>query len=192
MKKGQVKIQGMDIFDASVTYPYPSWFSSGLIGHAKNNQHGPIFTTTEIPTGQTFESWTEKYSINAIYSYGKYKKNINLDKFTIYSIAKLMRNCRKENMNAKALPGSKNNLIMIIYCGRTISNPKIGEIGVFRFTKYKNTYFKIAQQWKVKSFNSKEVTNISLKQLGVNPKNFNNAKKMLNEVSFSPSLRPMK
>lgn len=65
MKKGQVTFQSTNIFNASVIYPYPSWFKTGLVGNAKNDQKENVFSTTQIPTGQMFKDWNEKYSINA-------------------------------------------------------------------------------------------------------------------------------
>ncbi|AXA34229.1 hypothetical protein [Francisella adeliensis] len=189
MKKGQVEFQSINIFDATVIYPYPTWFKSGLIGNAKNDQKGPVFSTTQIPTGQTFKDWNEKYTINAIY--GKYQKNLDLNKFMSYSIAKLMNQCKKEDMEGKALLNKKNDLMMVIYCGKYSNNSKKGEIGIFRYTKYKETYFDISQRWKVDSFNVKSISSVPLKKLGITQANFKKATEEIMKASFSESLRPV-
>lgn len=57
----------------------------------------------------------------------------------------------------------------MIYCGKYSNNPKKGEIGIFRYTKFKNTYFDISQRWKVDSLNVKDIDSTPLKKTSKKP-----------------------
>ena len=194
MTKEQVQTQGMNIYDASVSYPYPSWFSTGLVGDVYKKQNGGTFIYEQIPTGQSFDNWKEIYAVYGLYTTSD---KVDLDKFIAYSITPFVQACGKDNLKIQYLFNRNDNRIITIYCGKYLNNPKQGEIGVFRFTKFENTYFKIYQEWKTNTFDVNKlgknpIDNFNYKDASIKQSTFENATIGLSKATFIKSLRPIK
>ncbi|WP_407877834.1 hypothetical protein [Francisella sciaenopsi] len=161
MSKDQVKnsIQTMKIYDASLTYPYPTWFSTGLIGDVYRSQKGISFLYEQIPTGQSFDDWKEIYTISGLYD----KENkLSISQYANYVLSGFVKSCGK---NVKILNTAKteSSSMSILLCG-SLSNKNIkaynnnpGEVAIFKFIKFKNTIIQIGQEWKTKSFDATSI-----------------------------------
>lgn len=161
MTKDQVKnsIQTMNVYDVSLTYPYPTWFSSGLIGDVYKTQKGVSFLYEEIPTGQNFDSWKEIYTIAGLYD----KENkLTISQYANFVLAGFVKSCNK---NIKILNASKteSSSMSILLCG-SLSNKNIkaysnnpGEVAIFKFIKFKNTFIQIGQEWRTESFDTTSI-----------------------------------
>ncbi|MED7788398.1 hypothetical protein [Francisella sp. 19X1-34] len=161
MSKQQTKhaIQSMKIYDASLTYPYPTWFSTGLVGDVYRTQKGISFLYEQIPTGQKFDSWNEIYTIAGIYD----KDNkISLSQYQSFVLGGFSKSC---NHNIKILNAvkTKSSSMAILLCGALsdkhlkVYKDQPGEVAIFKFMKFKNTLIQVGQEWKTKPFDATKI-----------------------------------
>ncbi|MED7819458.1 MULTISPECIES: hypothetical protein [unclassified Francisella] len=161
MSKDQVKnsIQTMKVFDASLTYPYPIWFSTGLVGDVYRDQKGGGFLYEQIPTGQKFDSWNEIYTIASIYDK---EGKISVSQYQAFILNGFSSSC---NHNIKVLNAvkTKSSSIVILLCG-SLTNKDIkaynnapGEVAIFKLMKFKNTLIQVGQEWKTKPFDATKI-----------------------------------
>ena len=166
--------QAMKVYQTTLNYPYPSWFSTELVGKNYTNENGNTFISEQIPTGQTFDNWKELYAVYSVYT--KHSQ-FNLNKFINMSLAVYINNCGIKNLSLLNLSkkGDANAKTYLLFCYQfnnnlkqeaksnkkldsyLTNNGKNGEVALFKFLKVKDTYIKVYQEWKVPSFNVKGI-----------------------------------
>ncbi len=181
-KNSNTSMESMKIFEASVSFPYPNWFTHGFVGDIYKKQNGASFIFEEIPLEQTFDNWKELY---AVYGLNSKSDKINLEKFIIYSIIPFQNVCGK-NIKLAAVNKNSATPTYLLFCGKK-SKSKYGEVAILKFFKVKNTYIKVYQEWNITPF---EVSNLGsnsshwIDKIDINKKSFNNAyNKIYNKAS---------
>ena len=179
MTKEQTKnsIQSMKVYDASLVYPYPSWFSTQMVGDIYRYQKGVSFLYEQIPTGQTFNNWKEIYTIAGLYD----KNNkLSITQYANFFLSRFTKSCGN-NIKILNTSKTKSSSMSILLCG-SLSNKNIkvydnnpGEVAIFKFIKFKNTLIQIGQEWKTKPF---DTTNISQATFLDNAYKYAGSKKM--------------
>ncbi|WP_150466408.1 hypothetical protein [Francisella sp. SYW-9] len=163
MSKEQAKhtILSKDIYNAKLTYPYPAWFSTGLVGDVYRSQKGLSSLYEQIPIGQKFDSWNEIYTIAGIYD----KDNkISLSQYQSFVLGGFSKSC---NHNIKIVNAvkTKSSSMAILLCGSlSDKNLKVyknqpGEVAIFKFIKFENTLIQVGQEWKTKPFDANKINN---------------------------------
>ena len=146
-------IQTLNVFDSIVTYPYPSWFSNGVVGDISKQKTDTIFIYDQVPNNQTVENWQELYSV---YGINNHSPKSHLGEVVDSTFLPFAKYCGKDNMNVVSLRMQDNDEFYLLFCGG-YDNPKekakiYGEVALFRFMKNDHDYIRLAQEWKVKPF----------------------------------------
>jgi len=154
--------QVIKIFNAIVSYPLPSWIKPPISldqSEYYKDQQGPSFLLEQIPKGEKFESWSRLYAVHGTVI--KNGQNITLDNYAFLNFGPLIKACGKENISLQRIHQSKHSQSFVVLCQDTPHaqpgsgyGQGVGEVGLFRFTKFKNTFIKIYQEWRGQSFDS--------------------------------------
>ena len=152
------------MFEAVISYPLPSWIEPPISldqSEYYTNRQGASYLIEQVPKGEKFTAWNRLYAIHGVmYKNGK---NINLDKYAVLNFGPLIKACGKENFFLQRIFQTKTSQTFLIVCQDTPhSQPGsgygrgVGEVGIFRFIKFKNTLIKVYQEWRGKSFVAKD------------------------------------
>ncbi|MCR4379052.1 MAG: hypothetical protein NUV50_13275 [Rhodospirillales bacterium] len=148
--------QVINIFDAIVNYPSPSWQRSINIQNEHEfyrNQSGAQFIFEMIPKGEAFEAWSKMLVISgARLPDGT---NMDLGLFANSQIAPFAQICARESFSVQTLQASTDAVSVIVYCPDSPNGPKalgygagVGEIALIAFRKANRTFIKIAHEWR--------------------------------------------
>ncbi len=153
--------QALNMFDAKVSYPAPSWqkttdaFKEIEYSHQANDN---AIILEQIPKGQTFKSWTNLYAVTAQYS-----KTIPLSVYVNLSTNAFLVACGKENFETRFLAKNPNAYLFFVFCQNSANGPPhlgygdgVGEISVMMISKHKDTFVKIYEQWRGKNFSVRD------------------------------------
>lgn len=149
--------QIINIFDALVQYPSPSWVTPEVPLHGSEyyrNAQGNQFIFEQIPKGEFFESWTKLYAIGGLYAPG-----VPLQSFVADSLGTYLKFCGKQHFRIQRVGVSENPFVVIIYCENSPNGPTKfgygdgkGEITIMWIGHFKNTLMKVYQHWRGKRF----------------------------------------
>lgn len=149
--------QTINLFDAVVIYPAPSWQRStdpSKDSEFSRNQSGPSFILEQIPKGERFEKWSRLYAVAAVRVQG-----LTLKDFINQSLTPFYNACGKENFSVLALPQTHEGITLRVLCQNSPLGPVkfgygdgVGEVTLMRFGQVGNTFIKIYQHWRGKSF----------------------------------------
>ncbi|MBO6782369.1 MAG: hypothetical protein JJ899_03720 [Alphaproteobacteria bacterium] len=157
-------ITAINVYDAIVTLPQPSWSGTSTDGRPDieqsryyKDQKGPQFIFEQIPKDEEFESWTRLYAVFGFHS-GR-DSNIPLDAFVAASVQQFFNSCGPANVKVDLLHRSRVAVTMIVLCRDSPNGrreigygPGIGQVGLFTFARYRNTLLKIYQEWRGSAF----------------------------------------
>jgi hypothetical protein len=149
-------IQNIHIFDSVLTFPYPDWFKTGLVGDIYKKQDGPTFIYEQVPVNETLNNWQEMFAVSAI----KHDSpKFNMAAFIDTTFKPYEESCGTEDFVAEPLMQKTDDEMYIIFCSdtnnsvnTTESDTSYGEVAIFRFIKHHDTYIKIYQEWKIPAF----------------------------------------
>ena len=155
----------INIYDAVVTYPSPSWIPQGADTDQIMNgseffreQKGEVFVFEQIPKGQEFDSWTSIYAVSGLKV--PTDSPVTMDLFVSSTLSGLANACDgRDNIFLHYLEKTEKAVTTLIFCQKFGKGPhpngyhsSMGEIGLFRFFRKKDTFIKVYQEWRGNGF----------------------------------------
>jgi hypothetical protein len=169
------------IFDAIVRYPAPSWYKPSIqLDQSEyfRDQKGPSFIIEQIPKGEKFDDWSKLHAVRGIYI-GK-NRTVVLRKFAMATVVPFFQVCGKENVRIDPIVKSADTMTFMIICsnstnmkaasvdGTSVYGEGIGQVGLYRLFKFRNTFIKIYQEWRGKKFNKNDIATWPVNQKELN------------------------
>lgn len=146
------------LFEAWAQFPYPSWhktdnaLSESLMSR---QQEANTFVLAMVPKSESFKKWTKQYTL-----FGHWNENLTLPNFINSSIHIFRVACGNENLKVRKIVRQPNSGLVVVFCSNSPKGPKhygygegVGEVVVLWMGQHKNTFVKIYQYWRGKSFN---------------------------------------
>ena len=162
-KEGANVTQTINIYDAVVVFPLPSWYEADAkkLDNSKysKQQKGSSFLLEQIQKNESFKSWTSLYALAGLYAPNnpKFKMMHYID----MTVRPFINACGKENFALQKVSKDPKSHIYIMLCKSSPHAPlgsgygkDVGEVGIFYFNKVKDTYIKVYQEWRGPSFHS--------------------------------------
>jgi len=171
--------QNIHIFDSVLTFPYPDWFKTGLVGDIYKKQDGPTFIYEQVPINENLSDWQEMFAVSAI---NNDSPKYNIAAFIDMTFKRYEKYCGVKDFVAEPIMQKNNDEMYIIFCSdtnnsinTTESDTSYGEVAIFRFIKHHDTYIKIYQEWKVPTFDLNSANGVT----GIDSKTIDTA---INEI----------
>ena len=157
-------IQQIDLYDVLLKYPQPAWIS-GLIEpselldrSAYFKQHdGPTYIIEQIPDGQSFERWGSLFAVVA--EELEPSRAVPMQTFVGLSVETNRRACAEGGFGVQVLGSDDRSTIAVMVCDSVVDGPvelgygaHVGEVSIWRFLVFENTYLKIYQRWRGPAF----------------------------------------
>lgn len=146
------------LFEALAQFPYPSWHKTdNALKESKltRQQEANTFILAMVPKQETFQKWTKQYTL-----FGHWNENLTLNKFINTSIRTLQVPCGVKNTKVRKIVRQPNSGLVVVFCTNSPNGPKqygygdgVGEVVILWMGQHKNTFVKIYQYWRGKSFN---------------------------------------
>jgi len=157
-------IQQIDLYDALLKYPQPAWISgqmepAELLDQSEffKEQNGPTFIIEQIPDGQSFERWTSLFAIVA--EELQPDQAVPMQTFVGLSVEVNRRACVEDGFGVQVLGSDERSTIAVMVCDSVADGPPevgygpgVGEVSIWRFVVFENTYLKIYQRWRGLAF----------------------------------------
>ena len=156
----------INVYEASVAYPGPSWVSSAdYLDQVEVNRekHGPNFLLQYIPKGEKFEDWSKMLTVSA--HYVPKADKLNLSQMAVGGFQALMRACGRDNFKIQRIAKGENTVTFAMYCAstpygpvRTAYGPDTGEVILKNLHRYKDTYIEVYESWRGPKFDLEDET----------------------------------
>lgn len=157
-------IQQIDLYDALLKYPQPSWISgpiesADLLARSEffKEQIGPTFVFEQIPEGESFERWQSLYAVIAQDLAPDQK--VPMLTFVELSVKANERACADGDFGVQVLTIDDADATVAMVCGATAHGaadigygPDVGEVSIWRFLIFANTYIKVYHRWRGAAF----------------------------------------
>lgn len=156
--------QQINLYDVLLQYPQPAWISGqiapgDLIDRSEffKQQTGPQFILEQIPAGESFARWTQLFAVVAEQLGAG--QVVPMGTFVDLAVASNREACARDGFAFQPLGASERDAIVLMVCGSTENGPPdvgygpgVGEVSLWRFIVYKNTYMKLYQRWRGAAF----------------------------------------
>lgn len=188
-------LQQVGLYDALLLYPQPAWISGpiepeALRGRSRffTEQDGPTYIIEQIPDGQNFRQWTRLYAVVAEELPGD--QGVPMQSFVGLSVEANRRACADTAFGVQVLSSGDTDTMLAMVCGSTDHGPldvgygpDLGEVSIWRFLVFQNTYIKIYHRWRGDAFdiNTREgwpVGDLEVQEI---------VRRMTEQVSVSPN-----
>ncbi|MEP4380644.1 MAG: hypothetical protein ABJ215_07260 [Alphaproteobacteria bacterium] len=156
--------QQIELYDVVLTYPQPAWITGDidpekLLDRSEfyRNHAGSQFVLEQIPVGQAFESWMSLYAVTAE-EFGVRQK-ASMGDFIDLAAEQNGLACAEGEFGVQTLNLTETDSMLAMVCGSTAGGPTnvgygpdVGEVSVWRFLIYEDTYVKVYQRWRGGAF----------------------------------------
>ena len=187
--------QVINIFDAVVIFPAPSWQTS-MTPFAESelfrNQKGPVFIFEQIPKGESFEAWSQLYAVHGAYL--PKADNLTIKKYANLNMEGFIQSCGRQNISITKLKDSASVLTILLFCAASPHGqsklgygPDKGEIALMTFRRQDDTFIKIYHEWRGKKFAAADESTWP-----VAPAVLNEIIRRFKGIHISKSIRPVK
>ncbi|MEM1200204.1 MAG: hypothetical protein AAGI06_12935, partial [Pseudomonadota bacterium] len=151
------------LFETVAQFPYPSWHKSNRAqeeSHLTRKQEANTFALAMVPKNESFLKWTKQYTL-----FGHWNEDLTLPKFINDSIHVFRVACGAENLTVRKILRQPQSGLVVVFCANSPKGPPfygygdgVGEVVVMWMGQFKNTFVKIYQNWRGKSFNVNDPT----------------------------------
>ena len=152
--------QQIDLYDVILTYPQPAWISGNIEADKLLDQSefyrdhaGSQFLLEQIPRGQEFTSWDSLYAVAAEELADG--QTATMRDFIGLAVDQNNLACADGGFGAQTFGESEGDAMLVLVCGSTVNGPPnvgygpdVGEVSIWRFLIYENTYLKVYQRWR--------------------------------------------
>lgn len=148
--------QVINIFDATVSYPAPSWQRSINVQNEHEfyrDQKGNQFLFEMIPKGEAFTAWSKMLVVAGLQQPAG--ANMDLGLFAKKQLVPFVRICDRESFSVQKLTSTRDVLTYIVYCTDSPGGPTnigygpgVGELALITFRKAGRTFIKVVHEWR--------------------------------------------
>ena len=188
--------QQINLYDVILKYPQPAWISgrmdrAALLARSEffKEQVGPRFIFEQIPAGQTFDAWKSLYAVVA--EELRAGQAVPMGTFIDLSVEQNRLACATGAFGVQTVSLSDDNALVVMICGSTENGPQdigygpdVGELSVWRFIVFENTYLKLYHRWRGAAFRPDNRTDWPVSD----PNLQEMVRKMADEVEVHPNL----
>lgn len=151
----------INIFEAVVQYPAPSWFTSTQVFdqvEIYRKRDGWQFLIEFIPKGESFEAWSKMLALRGYYLPGDKKIPIPVLANPITQM--LFKVCGAKNIAYQEVTMTDQEATYVMFCTSSPGGlsqfgygPDVGEILLKSVRRQDDTYIEIYHEWRGKRFN---------------------------------------
>ncbi|MBL4614326.1 MAG: hypothetical protein JKY27_05570 [Magnetovibrio sp.] len=157
-----VKItQVVNIYEAVVSHPVPSWITSEVDFFDQieiyRKQQGDGFLIEFIPKGERFEAWSKMLAVQG--AYVPQLKDLPLERIALSTFQPLAQACGKDNLKSQKIESNESVVTILMLCRASPNGPATigygankGEIILKSVHRFKSTFIEIYHEWRGEKF----------------------------------------